>query len=295
MRRNGAPIKAQAKRSGWLARLGRRYRQVSLDGGDMIGDIQAMLFSNVHAVVAAAPVKVRTAEVRTAKVRTAEVRTAEVRTAEVRTAEVRTAEAHAVCEPPLRGDGGPQDGSGSVHARLAHHTHWTHAAVVGLHTVCCGAPIVAAIFASGAGLGLLGGLTLAHDVIHEHEVWFVALSATLVLAGGVFEWRVRRTGVRRTPWLFLLSAAAFLVNASVVAMHAGHDHAGHDHAGHDHAVHDHYGRQHSVSTPLVEAVAADGGVTQPAPEAVAAAAPTHTDKRGDDHKHDHSHGYHHHP
>lgn len=146
----------------------------------------------------------------------------------------------------------------------ATRAHTAHALVVGLHVVCCGGPILLAGIGVAAGLGAIAGLAATvHDVIHHYEWWLVAASGALVALGGVFEWRVWRSGVRRFPALFALSCLAFAVNAGIVASHtsghshaepaaivapstpssadsvapapAAHDHAGHDHSGHTHA------------------------------------------------------------
>lgn len=156
------------------------------------------------------------------------------------------------------------------HGGRARHVHWAHAAVVGMHTVCCGLPILGAMAASGVGLGLLGGLTLIHDALHHYEIWIVAASGALVALGGYLEWRLRRSGVRRTPWLFLMSAAAFFVNAAVVAAHAqssGHDHAHH----HAHAI--------TASAPVS---ASAGETTAPSPPSTATPA---SDAAHHDHHH----------
>jgi hypothetical protein len=103
--------------------------------------------------------------------------------------------------------------------------HIAHAAVVSLHTLCCGLPALAMVAAalSGAATGIVvvsDLLAKFHDFMHAHEVWILALSATLVLGGGALElsarWRAPRAGI---PWLFAFSALCFVINVAIIAAH----------------------------------------------------------------------------
>ncbi|MEQ1617270.1 MAG: hypothetical protein ABL883_02865 [Terricaulis sp.] len=109
--------------------------------------------------------------------------------------------------------------------RAGRDAHLTHAALVGLHTLCCGLPIVVMGVVSAAGAA--STLTLAsrnllqvHDFMHENEVWTVVASAILVVIGAVLEARARRkVSVAGFPWLFAVSVGCFLLNAGVVMFH----------------------------------------------------------------------------
>lgn len=102
--------------------------------------------------------------------------------------------------------------------------HVAHAAVVGLHTVCCGAP--ALLLALSLAAGTTTGLTLAsdyvvqiHSFVHRYEGWVLALSAALVVAGGAMEVQGRRSGARGFPWLFAISVLCLAVNAIIILAH----------------------------------------------------------------------------
>jgi hypothetical protein len=104
----------------------------------------------------------------------------------------------------------------------ARSAHLAHAAVLSLHSICCGLPALAVTLAalgvSGINLGgALGGL---HALIHSHELWIVALSAALVLVGGLMELRFRRLHRHAgTPWLFVMSACCLVANIAIIAAH----------------------------------------------------------------------------
>ena len=104
----------------------------------------------------------------------------------------------------------------------AKSAHLAHVAVLSLHSVCCGLPALAVTLAAlgVSGVSLGGGLTGLHALIHSHELWIVALSATLVVTGGLMELSLRRrhhhSGV---PWLFVVSAFCLVANIAIIAVH----------------------------------------------------------------------------
>ncbi|MBS0385444.1 MAG: hypothetical protein JSS00_08850 [Proteobacteria bacterium] len=71
-----------------------------------------------------------------------------------------------------------------------------------------------------SGISLGGALTGVHTIIHSHELWILALSAGLVIVGGLMEFRLRRSH-RRTgvPWLFGMSACCLVANIAIIAAH----------------------------------------------------------------------------
>ena len=103
--------------------------------------------------------------------------------------------------------------------------HIAHAAVVSLHALCCGLPALAMVAAalSGAATGIVvvsDLLAKFHDFMHTHEIWILALSATLVLVGGVLELSARRRApVAGIPWLFAFSALCFVINVAIIFAH----------------------------------------------------------------------------
>ncbi len=103
-------------------------------------------------------------------------------------------------------------------AGAASRTHLAHAAVVAMHLMCCGAPVLAV---AGAALGLValgGAMGWLHALVHGHELVLLALSGCLVAAGGFGEWAVR--GSRRgVPVLFAVSVACLALNVAIVASH----------------------------------------------------------------------------
>lgn len=107
----------------------------------------------------------------------------------------------------------------------ARRAHVAHAAVVGMHALCCGLPALAMLAAalSGAtsGIALLAdSLQFFHRLLHGYELWILALSAALVTLGAWLEVSSRRN--RHThgfPWLFAFSVLCFLVNVGVVLAH----------------------------------------------------------------------------
>ncbi|HYD88230.1 MAG TPA: hypothetical protein VEA80_12185 [Vitreimonas sp.] len=100
-----------------------------------------------------------------------------------------------------------------------------HAAVVGLHALCCGLPalamLAAAISGATSGIAALAGIVEPlHAFLHTHEVWILVVSALLVVAGGALEALARRGAhTHGFPWLFAISVACFLVNVAIIAVH----------------------------------------------------------------------------
>jgi|CXWL01.1.fsa_nt_gi hypothetical protein len=105
------------------------------------------------------------------------------------------------------------------------HAHVTHAVLVGLHTLCCGTPLLMMTFVSIVG----ASATLAfafeklypfHDLIHQNEIWILGASAVLVGLGAILEVRARSGGrVLGFPYLFAISVGCFVLNAGVVLLH----------------------------------------------------------------------------
>ena len=107
----------------------------------------------------------------------------------------------------------------------AHHAHLAHAAVVGMHAICCGLPVFAMLAATVSGVASVGTLlpdsfAIFHHFLHGYEIWIVALSAALVSVGGWMEFAARRAGhAHGFPWLFVFSGACFLFNLTVILTH----------------------------------------------------------------------------
>lgn len=106
-----------------------------------------------------------------------------------------------------------------------HRAHVAHATLIGLHSICCGLPVLAVMAAAVAGA--TSGMVLFsetvgifHHILHAHEVWIVLLSAVLVVIGGVLEARARRNGARLGfPWLYAFSVLCFVANIVIVVAH----------------------------------------------------------------------------
>ena len=112
-------------------------------------------------------------------------------------------------------------------ARAGAQAHLAHAAVIAMHTFCCGLPILALALAglsgvsAGASLFVVSSQRL-HGLLHAHEIWILALSGALVSGGAALEWSAIRAGVRRRPSpLFALSCACFVFNLAILAVHRG--------------------------------------------------------------------------
>jgi hypothetical protein len=108
------------------------------------------------------------------------------------------------------------------HNRLARQAHLAHAAVLGLHTLCCGLPVLALLAAilAGAtsGLALFADyLGVFHEFMHAYEAQILVVSAVLVGVGGVLE--LRRRHEHGSLWLFGVSVLCFLANAAIVVLH----------------------------------------------------------------------------
>ncbi|MBI1186082.1 MAG: hypothetical protein GC206_01850 [Alphaproteobacteria bacterium] len=110
----------------------------------------------------------------------------------------------------------------SARVKAARGAHKVHALVVGAHVLCCGVPAALMLMAAGSGAAIgvsavaryFGG---AHELIHGYELWILALSAGLVMLGGLLEWRAHRG--RKVSFLFGLSALCFAANLAVVMLH----------------------------------------------------------------------------
>lgn len=113
-------------------------------------------------------------------------------------------------------------GAGSAAGARA---HIAHAAMIALHALCCGLPVVAMALMAMAGAG--SGLTAfaattgeLHGFLHARELWVLGASVVLVGAGAAFELHNRRRrGGGPFPWLFALSAACLMVNIAIMAAH----------------------------------------------------------------------------
>src|SRR6185295_16526163 len=102
--------------------------------------------------------------------------------------------------------------------------HLAHAAVVSMHAICCGLPAAAMLAAALSGVASTGAFlpdsfVYFHSLLHQHELWILALSAVLVLAGGWMEVAARRNHRHGFPWLFALSVGCFFANALIILAH----------------------------------------------------------------------------
>jgi hypothetical protein len=103
--------------------------------------------------------------------------------------------------------------------------HLAHAAVVGLHTICCGLPALALLAAglSGAASGVAlfsGAVGVLHDLLHAHELWILGISTALVTLGAWLELNARRAHPGHGfPWLFAFSVLCFAINVGVILAH----------------------------------------------------------------------------
>jgi hypothetical protein len=110
-------------------------------------------------------------------------------------------------------------------AKTGRPAHLAHAAVVGVHAICCGLPamvmLAAALTGATSGTALVSvSFTQFHGLLHAHEIWILAASGGLVVVGGWLEAVARRA--RRSagfPWLFALSVFCLLANVAIVAAH----------------------------------------------------------------------------
>ncbi len=95
---------------------------------------------------------------------------------------------------------------------------------MGLHALCCGAPLLALAAASLSGAAvsvfLPASFVAFHDLIHVHELWVLLLSAALLVVGAGLELRARlRRRVSGFPLLFLLSGLCFFANVALILGH----------------------------------------------------------------------------
>jgi len=110
-------------------------------------------------------------------------------------------------------------------ARAGRKAHLAHAAVVALHALCCGLPalamLAAAVSGATSGIALLSDFFEPfHHLLHQHELWIMAVSAALVVLGAVLEVVARRKPhAHGFPWLFSLSVLCFLVNVAIIVAH----------------------------------------------------------------------------
>lgn len=103
--------------------------------------------------------------------------------------------------------------------------HVAHAAVMGVHALCCGMPGLAMLAAAVSGTA--SGAALAsesfaefHAILHHHEGWILAISAALVVSGAILEMFARRGPHRHGfPWLFAFSTACFGANVAIILGH----------------------------------------------------------------------------
>jgi hypothetical protein len=99
-----------------------------------------------------------------------------------------------------------------------------HAAVMGLHALCCGLPALA--LAAAAVSGATSGIALLsdsagklHEFLHQHELWILVISAALVVLGGWLEVSARRHHRHGFPWLFAFSVLCFTANVAIILIH----------------------------------------------------------------------------
>ena len=110
-------------------------------------------------------------------------------------------------------------------AKAGQRAHVAHAAVVALHALCCGLPILAlmatAVSGATSGVALLAQrFAPIHRFLHAHELWILAVSAALVVSGGAFEVLSRRGGHQHGfPVMFAVSVGCFFANAAIIAIH----------------------------------------------------------------------------
>ncbi|MBL8535804.1 MAG: hypothetical protein JNM59_00210 [Hyphomonadaceae bacterium] len=111
------------------------------------------------------------------------------------------------------------------HNASRHHAHAAHAAVVSLHAICCGLPVLAL-----AAVGISGvtsstalfaeSVNFIHNFLHRYEIWIVAVSGGLVALGALLEVLARqRSPGLGFPWMFAISVAAFFVNVAIIVSH----------------------------------------------------------------------------
>lgn len=112
-------------------------------------------------------------------------------------------------------------GHAALHAGapLRARAHWAHVAVVALHALCCGLPILASIVGVAASAALVGGVLQFHTFLHTYEMWLLGVSGALVVAGWIAERRFLKREGGQVSFLFWVSLACFAFNAAIVAGH----------------------------------------------------------------------------
>ena len=112
--------------------------------------------------------------------------------------------------------------------RTGKQAHIAHAAVLSLHTLCCGLPALAVTLTALTGAATSGAVAFSsfftelHSLIHGNELWILALSAALVSIGGVMEFAARRGRHGLAfPWLYTMSLCCFVANVAIIAVHRG--------------------------------------------------------------------------
>src|SRR5215470_10533619 len=95
-------------------------------------------------------------------------------------------------------------GLGAGAARAGAKAHLAHAAVIAMHSLCCGLPILALAMAGLSGVSAGASLFVVesarlHAILHAHEIWILVLSGTLVTGGAGLEWLAIRNRARRRP------------------------------------------------------------------------------------------------
>jgi hypothetical protein len=108
--------------------------------------------------------------------------------------------------------------------RSGRRAHFAHATVMGLHALCCGLPALAMLAAAASGAAssvvlLSDSMAIFHNFLHRHELWILAISAALVVAGGWLEANARRRHRHGFPWLFAFSVLCFVANLAIIIAH----------------------------------------------------------------------------
>lgn len=112
--------------------------------------------------------------------------------------------------------------------KTGRQAHLAHAAVLSLHSLCCGLPALAVTLTALTGAASSGAVAFSsffgelHTLIHGNELWILAVSAGLVAIGGAMEFTARRgrTGLP-FPWLYTMSLCCFAANVAIIAVHRG--------------------------------------------------------------------------
>lgn len=110
--------------------------------------------------------------------------------------------------------------------KAGRRAHLAHAAVMGMHAVCCGLPALAMLAAAVSGATssvalLADSVAEIHQFLHAHEVWILLVSAALVVTGGWIEAAARLRHPHGFPWWFAFSVLCFLANVAIIVAHRG--------------------------------------------------------------------------